>query len=151
MLGRVVDFEPLGEPAGFGGRERFVEARRRVGVEVIQDEHDALSFRMDLIHQSFHHLGKVEPGAPLPDPGVAGVGQRLKGHEHVARSGPGVFKVLPHGLPGLCWQRLASVRAQFPSCLVQANERTAWIQGPLVNFEHVLHVPDAPRRSALAG
>ena len=94
-LGGVVDLKPLGEPPGFLGWERLIQARWGVGVKMVQNQHDLLRFRVDLIHQRSDDLGKVQARAALPHKGVTGVGQGLKGHEHVAGARPRVFKVLP--------------------------------------------------------
>lgn len=40
MLGRVVPFESLRETAHLGGRERLVERRGRMGVQVVLDQDD---------------------------------------------------------------------------------------------------------------
>ena len=39
VLGRVMDLEPVGEALGLLGWERVIEAGRRVGVELIHDQH----------------------------------------------------------------------------------------------------------------
>ena len=45
MLGRVVDLQTLREPPGFLRRKRFVERRRRVGIQVIHDQDDTFGVR----------------------------------------------------------------------------------------------------------
>ncbi len=42
MLGGVVDLQLVGQAFGLGGREGVVERSRRVGIELIHDQHDAL-------------------------------------------------------------------------------------------------------------
>jgi hypothetical protein len=41
-LGRVVQLQPVGQPLGLGRRERRIQRRRGVGVEVVLDQHDLL-------------------------------------------------------------------------------------------------------------
>ena len=42
VLGRVVPFEPLDEPARFAGGEGLIERRWRVRVQVVLNQHDLL-------------------------------------------------------------------------------------------------------------
>ena len=45
VLWRIVPFEALDQPPGFGGRERLVERRLAVDVEIVLDQHDGLGVR----------------------------------------------------------------------------------------------------------
>ena len=40
MLWCVMPFEPLDQPPGFGGGERFVERRLAVDIEIVLDQDD---------------------------------------------------------------------------------------------------------------
>ena len=59
MLGRVVDFQALGQAASFGGRESRLSAGRPVGVEPIHDQHDLFGRWGEFVAGRFDHGGKV--------------------------------------------------------------------------------------------
>jgi hypothetical protein len=62
MLGRGVQLQPIGQPLGLGRRERLIQRRRRVGVEVVLHQHDLLGIRVADIEQVLDAVRPVDPG-----------------------------------------------------------------------------------------
>src|SRR6478609_8612142 len=67
MLGRVMDLQPLDDAPGLLRRERLVQRRRLVRVQVVQHQHHPLGLRMNLFDEPAHHLGEVLGRPPLGD------------------------------------------------------------------------------------
>ena len=139
VLGWVVDFQAFDQAARFGGSERLVETRRVVGVELIHDQDDLLGGGVEFIAERLDDGGKVEPRAPLAHQRMARSEQRRIEHEHVAGSGAPVLEIAPQAPARLGRQGCARVGDQFAARFVQADERTARINGLGVNFQHIFH------------
>ena len=90
-----MELQPFGNPPGLRCRERFVQRRHAVSVQVVQDDPDHLDLRIGLVHQPSHLLGKVLHRAPLGHHHVPPAGLRLTGQEQVACALPPVLVVLP--------------------------------------------------------
>jgi hypothetical protein len=65
------------QPLGLRGREGFVQRRRRVGVQVVHHQHDALRLRIVDVDQGLHALRPVEARAMRADLHIAPALQRL--------------------------------------------------------------------------
>ena len=53
MLWRVMPFEPLDQPPGFGGRKGLVEGRLAVDAEIVLDQYDDLGAEKWIWAKSF--------------------------------------------------------------------------------------------------
>jgi hypothetical protein len=58
-----MELQPLQNAARFRRRKRFVEGGRGVGIQIILDQANVLSLRIDFIHQPAHDFGVVKHGA----------------------------------------------------------------------------------------
>ena len=65
VLGRVVPFEALDQPSGYGGRECLVERRLAVNIEIVLDQHDRLGEREVDIGQILEHVAIVDGGMAI--------------------------------------------------------------------------------------
>ena len=61
MFGREVELKSLGQPSFFFWLKSFVERSRRMGVEIIEDNYDLFSIRIQLIRNQLHNLGPFDP------------------------------------------------------------------------------------------
>jgi hypothetical protein len=67
MLGRVMPFETLDQPPGFGGGKRLVERGLAMDAEIVLDEDDGLGVREVAIGQVFQDMGVVDGGVAVGD------------------------------------------------------------------------------------
>lgn len=93
MFRRVEARQLLANPACLRRREGFVDRRRLMGIEVVQDHPDYLSIGRALIDEPFHRRGKVLPRAPLGDREVTPTRLRFAAPEEMGRAMALVFIV----------------------------------------------------------
>jgi hypothetical protein len=67
VLWRVVPFEALDQPPGFGGRKGFVERGSAVDVEIVLDENDRSGVGEVAIGQLFQDVSVVHGGMAIGD------------------------------------------------------------------------------------
>jgi hypothetical protein len=60
VLGRVVPFETLDDPAGLSGSERLIKRRRCVGIQVVLNQHDLLGLGEVDVAEVAQNLGIVD-------------------------------------------------------------------------------------------
>ena len=94
VLGGVVELQPLRNPTGLWRRERLVQGRRTVRVQVVHDHPHHRGLRVSFVHQPTHLMGEVLHRAPLGHRHMTPARQRLTGQEQVADALPPVFVVL---------------------------------------------------------
>lgn len=69
MLGRVDQFQPVGDPQRLGQVERPVKRCERVRVELVTHQRDPLGLVIMLvIDQSLDLMGPIDRGPPIADP-----------------------------------------------------------------------------------
>ena len=126
VLGRVVDLQPVRQALGLLRRERLVQAGRRVGVELVHDQHHPLGLAVAPLEQRADEVGPVGAAAVF-------------GHRDMPPARPAARR------PGTGWprrcgyrrgrsarprpaarQRLAGLADQLLEGLVQAHHRAAW-------------------------
>ena len=78
MLGRVVKLQAFENAAGFGRRKGFVQGRRPMGVQVVQDDPHHIGLGIGFVHQPLHLLGEVHERAPVGDGDVPPATVRLR-------------------------------------------------------------------------
>ena len=59
VLGRMVKLQPFGNSPGLGSRERFVQRRLAMGIQIVQNHSNHRDLRVGLIHQPAHLVGEV--------------------------------------------------------------------------------------------
>src|SRR5215211_6387545 len=141
MLGGVVQLQPIGQPLGLGRRERRIQRRGRVGVEVVLDQHDLLGVGVVDVEQVLDAVRPVDPGAPRADHHVAPASQRLAHQEQVADPAALVLVVLPGRLARRDRAGRVDLGKQLAAGLVQADLRAARVVRSGVDLKHVLHAP----------
>jgi hypothetical protein len=122
-----VQLQPVGQPPGLGRRERLIQRRRGVGVEVVLHQHDPLGVGIVDIQQVLDAVRPVDAGAPVADHDVAPAGKRLADQEQVAHPAALVLIILP-GWPSWPYRAgRADLDKQLAAGLVQADLRAARI------------------------
>ena len=142
MFGRVVDLQPLGQTPRFLGWVSGVETGDAVGVELVHDQHDLLSGRVEFVAESLDDGGKVLALTLGAHKDVALACQWLADHEQGRRA---VARVLPIDALGAArthGQRRTHFARQLFGRLVQIDLRAGHIVGPLVHRQHILHRGD---------
>jgi hypothetical protein len=122
-----VQLQPVGQPPDLGRRERLIQRRRGVGVEVVLHQHDPLGVGIVDIQQVLDAVRPVDAGAPVADHDVAPAGKRLADQEQVAHPAALVLIILP-GWPSWPYRAgRADLDKQLAAGLVQADLRAARI------------------------
>ena len=83
MLGRVVPFETLDEPARLGGGEGFVERGRLVGVEIVLHQHDLRRVGKMHVRQIPERMGIIDGGVVVGHFHKPPPFQRREHHEQI--------------------------------------------------------------------
>ena len=147
-----MELDPVQDPTRLLRRERLVEARPVVRIQIVLDQQDPLGPRVVHFHEVPDAAGVVPPGATFGHLDVTPAPQRLAHHQLVADAFPLILVVhmsrsaraAPPGLSYLTEELLAR--------LVEADDRAPRVVGPQVGLDHVLHPPDVigvgPRRDA---
>ena len=100
VFGRVMDFQPLGQAAGFLGWVSRVQAGDAVGVESVEYGHDLLGGRIKLIAARFDNGGEVRARALLAHKDMPPPGQRSTDHEESRRALAFILTVHPFNAAG---------------------------------------------------
>ncbi len=79
-----MELQPLGDAPRLRRRERLVQRRLAMGVQIVQDHSNHRDIRIGLIHQPAHLVGKVLLGAPFRYLYVPPPCQGFAGQEQVA-------------------------------------------------------------------
>ena len=105
------------------GREGLVERGRRVGVELVHDQHDPLGVGVVDVDQLLDAVRPVEPGALVADAHLPPAAQRLADQEEVDHPAPHVLRVVARRAgPGAAGSG-ADLGQQLAAGLVQADHR----------------------------
>src|SRR5512135_1191119 len=142
MLRGVVDLQLLGDPPGPLRRERLVQRRQLVRVQVVHHQHHFLRLLVHLLDQPTHHLGEVHRRPTLGHLHRPPTEQRFADHEQVGRPVAGILVVEPLRLARLGRDRLGHLADQLLARLVEADQGALLVVGPVVDFQHVLHRAD---------
>ena len=97
VFGRVVPFEALDQPPGFGGRERLVEGSFAVNVEIVLDQDNDVGAGEVTIGEVFQDMSIVHGGVAIRDLDVAPAFERREHHEEVGGAVALVFVVAAGG------------------------------------------------------
>src|SRR6516162_2690923 len=139
MLGRVIPFEALHKPPGFGGREGFVERGLDVGVEIVLNQSDFPGAREEDVRQVFENLGVIDGFAMVRDLDMAKAFQRREQHKEVGGPVSLVFVINTLRLPRLHWNRRSRLGNELLRGLVQTDERYVRIVRSRIDVEHLFH------------
>ena len=142
VLGRVVNVQPLGQTPGFVRGKGFVQARRRMGVELIPHQRDAFGLAIAPLQQSAEKMRPIGTAAVLPHRNMAPAGEQLAGQKQAgyAVADGDMIMALDRSRPGR--QRLAGFPDQLLEGFLQADHRPRRIMGAAVDRQHVLHEVD---------
>ena len=125
--------------------KRFIEAGRRVRIEIVQDQHDLLGVRKLHIHQVFDNLREINGGTALGDGDVSKTQQRREGHEKTAHTFAHILVVFTKGMSGpisllgLHRQGRTAIIKELFAPFIQTNQRPFRIERTLIDIEHVFH------------
>ncbi len=140
VRGRVVELEPLAKPPRLLRRERLVERRRNVRVEIVHDHHDLLRGG-EKPGQMLKAVGEINGSPPprlrdedIPFPEVWH-GQ----HETRHAALPHIFRIMFREAARPGGQRGAAFGEELLGELVEADKRPLRVNRQLVNREHILH------------
>lgn len=142
MLGGVMPFEFPGNAPRLCGRKRLVQARGRVGVEVIRNQANDGRLGVVNIDQCLQLVGKIPRGPSVGDRDMAIPGLGLEEHKEVTDAFALVFIVLPCGLTGGGGLRGVHVGQQLIRRLIEADAGALRIGRQGVEFEDVFHLTD---------
>lgn len=98
MNGSVMKAHPAHKPVRLKEAERFDQGLIGMGIEVIQDQLNALGIRIEHIGQIAYGLGKIGFGPAFGQPHVPLTGQRFDHHEQIARAASPIFVILATGM-----------------------------------------------------
>lgn len=146
MLGRVVDLNPLRQALGLLGWERFIEAGRRMGVELVHDQHQRLGLPVAPLQKGANEACPVGSAALACDLNTAPALEGFTGEEQARGSVADINMIVALHGTGPGWQGLAGLANQLLEGLVDAHHGPLGIVRPMVDLEDVLHVVDELRR-----
>src|SRR5262252_3787602 len=121
MLGGVMKVQLAGKPPCCGERESFIESRRRMRGEIIDDQAHPLGVGKMDIHQLLHLTGKIPRWASGGDVDLTPAPQRLHEEQQIRRPRAAIVLVVASGLPRSGRQR----RTDFPAQLHWTLSKTA--------------------------
>src|SRR5262249_2914754 len=142
MFGRVVKLQALQQPVGFRRRERLVQGRRRMGIEIVHHKANDLGIRIIAVDQQTHTLCKVAFGAAVGHLDMPPPLARLKEHEQVARPLALILVIVALRRARLREGGCPHFLYQLGGGLVHIYHRIARIIRLRVQIEYVFHVPD---------
>jgi hypothetical protein len=140
VFGRVMPFEARCQAMGFFRLEGFIERTWPMGVQVVNDQNDALGLRIIFVREQAQLFGKVTLGAPCRDAHPAPPPQGFDSQEEIGNPVPFVFVVLPQRLTRLKRQAATGSVMQFFAGLIQTNNWPFGVVGPLIDVQHVFHL-----------
>ena len=146
MLGRVVDLNPIGQALGLLRWECLIEAGRRMGVELVHDQHQRLGLPVAPLQKGANEARPVGSAALAGDLNTAPALQGLTGEEQARGSVADINMIRALRGTGPGWQGLAGLADQLLEGLVDAHHEPLGIVRPMVDLEDVLHVVDELRR-----
>src|SRR5262249_14149474 len=127
---------------GLGGRKRLVQRRRRVGVQLVHHQHDALRVGIVRVDQLLDAVRPVDPRALRTHAHGTPAAQGLADHEHIDHTSALVLRIVAGPPPGRQRQRPAHVGQHLPAGLIEADLRAARVVRAGVHVQHVRHMPD---------
>lgn len=142
VLGRVVDFKPVGQAFCFCRRERLVKRGRRVGVELIHHQHHALGVAVASVEQVANEHRPVAAAAVRGCRHVPPARQRLAGHEQACDPVAGVNVVVALDRPGPGGQGVARFADQLLEGFVHADHGPLRVVWAVIHLQHVFHMED---------
>ena len=142
MLGGVVQLELASDPPGFVRGQNPVQGGGGMGIEVIQDQSDALGGREVVIDQQAHLLSKILLGPPVRDVDVTPTAQGLDEQKQIGGAFPFIFRVIARWLARAGRQGMAGFAGQLDRAFVEAHLRIPGIFRLRIQVQHLLHMPD---------
>ena len=142
VLGRVMPFEALDEPARLGRGKGLIERGWLVGIEIILHQHDFHRVGKMRVGQIPEHVGIIDGGVAVGDLDMSPAFQRREHHEQIGDAIAFVFVIVPRWLSKFGRDRRARLDDQLLRGLVEAHERALRIVRSLIDFQHVFHGGD---------
>src|SRR5687767_11578999 len=142
VLGRVVDFEALGQTTGFGWHEGFVERGDVVGIEVVHHQSDFDRLRIAFIEHGLDEPSPILAGAALRNFNVATSGQWFDFHKQGGHAVAHIFVVKDLSVTWRGWNGWMDLADQLLVRFIHAHDRIKRIVGQLVDRQHIFHRRD---------
>src|SRR5215468_2921305 len=142
VLGCVMQFDLIQEPTCLFRRERLVEARAVMGVQVVLNQADSLGLGVINVHQLPDAFGIVPPSTVFRHLNMTPPPQRFAQHQLVADTFPLILIIDPGRLTParpLCWSHFAE---QLLARFIEAHHGIARIVRQPIGLQHILHAPD---------
>ena len=139
MFWCIVHFQLSGYPSSLLRLECFVQRTNTVSIQVVHDQHDLLSIRLDMIHQVTDFLSPVNscPGRFREVEYVAAVW--LYETEYAGCTVPDVLGIDLSNVSSAHRNRLAAFTEELVRLLVHTPQRTLGIEWLLVDIQDILH------------
>src|SRR5467141_4246758 len=145
VLGGVMPFEPLDEPAGLGRGKGLIERGWLVDVEIILHQHDFGRVGKMRVGQIPEHVGIIDGGVAVGDLDMPPAFQRREHHEQIGDAIAFVFVIVARWLSRFGGDRRARLEDQLLRGFVEAHERALRIVRSLIDFQDVFHGGDKRR------
>src|SRR5581483_7464617 len=130
----VVNLQLLRESPGFGRLKDLVERRRRMGVEIIEHQHNLLRFGIVNLDEFADKVCPIRFRPLFTHLEKAFTAQRFTGQKEAAGALPLVLIVKALWLSRLHWKWLAGLSQQLFTPFIQANLRKACIIGSRIHL-----------------
>src|SRR5919109_850993 len=139
MLGRVVEFQLLQYPSGFGWLKGLIQRCFGMCVEVVHHYTDQFSIRVATIYQPLHLMCKVILCPMLGHLNVTPARLRLTEYEKIACAVALVLIIKALDLPG-CWrQSLSNLLNQLLACFIKIYFRSLRAIRLFIEIKHLFH------------
>ena len=139
MLGRVMDFQFFGDPAGFRGWKCFIQRGKSMGIQVVHDKYNPVTVRIADIHQIPDLLRPVNRSAVFPDVDVPYTAQRFHEYKYAAGTAAQILGINFPGIPRAHGQRLPGLPQQLVWLFVHTYHWDSRVIRLFVDVQDILH------------
>lgn len=145
VLGGVMKFNLIQDPARLGWGEGLVQARPVMRVQVILDQADLLGLGVMPVHQIPDAFSLVTPSAACGHLDVPPAPQGVTPQQLVTNAFALILILNPGRTAGARPLCRADLAEQVLTRFIEAHNGGAWIVRPQVSLNHVFHAPDVLR------
>src|SRR5271157_2583336 len=139
MLGRVMDFQFVENPAGLFRRERLVKRGRFMRVKVVLHQYDLFRGCVMHVNQLANDMRIIQRRPALRDLHMSLTGQRLEHHKHIRGAVPLVLIVGRRRASRSGWNRQSGLFDELLRCLVKTHHRPLRVERTVIHLQHILH------------
>src|SRR5918992_854868 len=139
VLGRIMKLQLLQQAPGLRWGKSLVQRGRFVRVEVVHNNPNHGGFRVPLIDQPLHLVGKILHCPAFRDGNMSPAGLRLNKHKEIAGAVPLVLIVVPRGSSWCGEQGRAGLPNQLFAGFIKVDLGPLGIIGLGIKVQHILH------------